>query len=933
MKQRQIVRQGRRVAMTALGLLMCAWTLQSCKDDDLLLTGQPSWLGNSIYERLSDEGQYKTMLRLIDDLGQHDVLSQTGSKTIFAANDSAFQVWFKNNLWGVSSYEQLSLSQKKLLLNNSMVNNAYLIELLSNVSANPPKEGLCMRRETATSIYDSVEVITPDMMPNTKAWAKYKEAGKSIRVMKDATTAPMIHLLPAYMQHYVVTGKDLETLTNNQSSSTKDAWVNGKRVVERDITCKNGYIQKVDGVIESSPNMAEIIRNHSNMSMWSGLLDRFSAPYYDNTVTKEFNRLYDNKDSVYVLRYFSTLSAGARSNDEDPDKEAVDALLKFDPGWNQYMYTNTMDYDLHYDCGVMLVPTDKALSDWWETEGRDLQDNYKTWDSIPNSIIAKLINVNMLESFTSSLPSKFYMVTNDAKETLGITAEDIDSCFMGCNGLVYLTNKVFTPAEFSSVAYPALAHEKTMNVIYWSLSGGELSCLTNQPATVTYNNNFPNYLPYLLSMDSYYSMLLPTNDAMLWYVDPVYYGQEDRETGMDAPTVLAFYYNKRKKIDQRVQAYRYKSLIDEDGNITIDPQPLQSTVPDEIIQDRLKRLVNELIIVGNIEDGHEYYKTKAGSLVRVTHDGGRLAVEGGWQMEKNHKKLGINSDEIFTKKNGKSYQLNDQMPLSAQNSVYLTLKNHPEFLRFFDLIDDENAGLMSEKDASRSAAMSNQGNKNITLMDNFNYSVYVPTNESIDELIEKGLLPTWEDYRKIKNDEDWYGDSTSKRDSAMAVVKNLIVNFLRYHIHDHSVAINMSPEYFDEQEDGTRVPLYITDFESMTRNPKTGRFYPIRVDYNKDQMLLRDVRAIDYMRKNPNATQTPYDIHVVKDNNLYNMICREYWIQNADAKASAKIYSVSDAVVHQIDKPLQYAEMTSWEEILNQQFGRPIGGTNSSRRK
>ena len=933
MKQRQIVRQGRRVAMTALGLLMCAWTLQSCKDDDLLLTGQPSWLGNSIYERLSDEGQYKTMLRLIDDLGQHDVLSQTGSKTIFAANDSAFQVWFKNNLWGVSSYEQLSLSQKKLLLNNSMVNNAYLIELLSNVSANPPKEGLCMRRETATSIYDSVEVITPDMMPNTKAWAKYKEAGKSIRVMKDATTAPMIHLLPAYMQHYVVTGKDLETLTNNQSSSTKDAWVNGKRVVERDITCKNGYIQKVDGVIESSPNMAEIIRNHSNMSMWSGLLDRFSAPYYDNTVTKEFNRLYDNKDSVYVLRYFSTLSAGARSNDEDPDKEAVDALLKFDPGWNQYMYTNTMDYDLHYDCGVMLVPTDKALSDWWETEGRDLQDNYKTWDSIPNSIIAKLINVNMLESFTSSLPSKFYMVTNDAKETLGITAEDIDSCFMGCNGLVYLTNKVFTPAEFSSVAYPALAHEKTMNVIYWSLSGGELSCLTNQPATVTYNNNFPNYLPYLLSMDSYYSMLLPTNDAMLWYVDPVYYGQEDRETGMDAPTVLAFYYNKRKKIDQRVQAYRYKSLIDEDGNITIDPQPLQSTVPDEIIQDRLKRLVNELIIVGNIEDGHEYYKTKAGSLVRVTHDGGRLAVEGGWQMEKNHKKLGINSDEIFTKKNGKSYQLNDQMPLSAQNSVYLTLKNHPEFLRFFDLIDDENAGLMSEKDASRSAAMSNQGNKNITLMDNFNYSVYVPTNESIDELIEKGLLPTWEDYRKIKNDEDWYGDSTSKRDSAMAVVKNLIVNFLRYHIHDHSVAINMSPEYFDEQEDGTRVPLYITDFESMTRNPKTGRFYPIRVDYNKDQMLLRDVRAIDYMKKNPNATQTPYDIHVVKDNNLYNMICREYWIQNADAKASAKIYSVSDAVVHQIDKPLQYAEMTSWEEILNQQFGRPIGGTNSSRRK
>ena len=106
-----------------------------------------------------------------------------------------------------------------------------------------------------------------------------------------------------------------------------------------------------------------------------------------------------------------------------------------------------------------------------------------------------------------------------------------------------------------------------------------------------------------------------------------------------------------------------------------------------LICDRLKRLVNELIIVGNIEDGHEYYKTKAGSLVRVTHDGGRLAVEGGWQMEKNHRRLYVDNNEIFVKKNGKSYQLNDQMPLSAQNSVYLTLKNNEEFSEFFDLID------------------------------------------------------------------------------------------------------------------------------------------------------------------------------------------------------------------------------------------------------
>ncbi len=156
-------------AVACCGLLLGAWSLQSC-EDEYLLTGQPEWLGNSIYEQLKDNGQYTTLLHLIDDLGQTEVLSHTGSKTLFAADDEAFAKWFESNSWGVRNYNQLSLAQKKLLLNNSMINNAYLIELLSNVSGTPPMEGLCMRRETATSIYDSVYIMRPTEMPNTPQW-------------------------------------------------------------------------------------------------------------------------------------------------------------------------------------------------------------------------------------------------------------------------------------------------------------------------------------------------------------------------------------------------------------------------------------------------------------------------------------------------------------------------------------------------------------------------------------------------------------------------------------------------------------------------------------------------------------------------------------------------------------------------------------------
>lgn len=862
----------RKFAMLGCGLLMGVWSLQSCEDENIL-TGQPSWLGESIYAQLQKEGEYSTLLRLIDDLDQKEVLSHTGSKTLFAANDEAFQKWFEKNTWGVKSYNQLSLAQKKLLLNNSMINNAYLIELLSNVSGTPPMEGLCMRRETATTIYDSVHVMSPAEMPNNYTWQKYRDGNKRIPILMDATTAPMIHFLPAFMQYYNITNEDLAILTNHQASSINEAWVNGKRILDHDITCKNGYIHKVDGVIESSPNMAEILRQHPQMSMWSHLIDRFSAPYYEDAATKQYNRLYNNEDSVYSLRYFSKNSVGQVANDTDPDKEAVTALLSFDPGWNQYMYVNTMDYDLHYDAAAMIVPTNEALTKWWNNEGRDLQTEYKEWDSIPDATLAKLLNVNMLPTFTNAIPSKFDNVLNDAKEPLGIKKEDVDSCFMGCNGVVYLVNKVFTPAEYSSVAYPALAHASTMNIIYWAID--EL-----------------NFLPYLLSMDSRYSLLLPTNDGMMYYIDPAFYGKVENSTGYEAPSLLEFYYDPTKPQADRVQARRYNCTIDEEGNI-IQGARTQATVSRSVINDRLRRLMDQLIIVGDVEDGHEYYKSKGGTLLHVQKmsDGeNKLAFAGGWDLEHN-RSLKVKEGEIYTKVNGKSYQVNERMPLAAQKSLYLTLKGNDMFSKFLDLIDYDDTGLMISKLSNKyNAGLSDQGSKNFRLFDNYNYTVYVPTNESIQKLIDQGILPTWEDY-EAQTEEIWGTEALA--DSARNVLKNIIVDFVRYHVQDHSVAVNMAPE------NGT----YQNVYESMMRNPETGRFYPLHSNAAGGQLSVTDVMG--------NVR------HVITRDGLYNQICRDYWFDGAVGSNTATIFMTSDAVVHLIDDALYYKNMTPWRQQLN----------------
>jgi hypothetical protein len=145
-------------------MLMVLLTFSACDQypyDDK----EPEWLGSSIYEYLKSDGNYSNYTRMIEDLGYIEVLSTTGSKTLFVANDSAFEEFYNSNPWGVKSYEELTRAQKSLLLNFSMINNAYLIEMLANYNNNGMKEGAAMRRVTAVSVLDSVPFARPESLP------------------------------------------------------------------------------------------------------------------------------------------------------------------------------------------------------------------------------------------------------------------------------------------------------------------------------------------------------------------------------------------------------------------------------------------------------------------------------------------------------------------------------------------------------------------------------------------------------------------------------------------------------------------------------------------------------------------------------------------------------------------------------------------------
>ena len=597
----------------------------------------------------------------------------------------------------------------------------------------------------------------------------------------------------------------------------------------------------------SSDNMAQIVRSHANMSQWSTLMDRFCAPYYEEQATQDYNRLYGTKDSVFVLRYFS--SQNKQELDADPNGQPVVSMLSYDPGWNHYMYTNTAGKDLHYDCGALLVPTNKALEYWWNHDGLALQDQYHSWENVPDQVLVELINVNMIPEFISTVPSKFSNIVNDAKVEMGVKKSDVDSCFMGCNGVVYLTNKVFAPATYSSVAFPALVHTETMNIIYWGIDK-------------------LGFKPYLNSMDSYYSFFIPTNTAMLRYIDPCSYGS--------SITVLyEFYYDYDRN---KVGARRYKYDLETN---TVGEALSNATTSQ--VENRLTDILDNLIVVGNVEDGNTFYRTKGGATIRIEGNNmaGSMTVEGGLQIEQ-QRTVGVTQIFDQTKNgNGKVYVLEEEVPSSGRKSVYKTLSEQEEYARFFQLLS---GGDPDSTQYNLTASMIEEKYScvdfNIRLFDNYHYTVWVPTNESLDQLHQQGVLPYWEDLEK-QTDEAWGGD----RDAAKRMkykIRQRILDFLRYHIQDYSVFMGQG------SVNGR--------YETSKLNTVNKKFYSLHVDADNTHINVTDI--LNNKRR-----------VLTNNKKLYNNMCREYLFTNKDPESAANgnLYSSSYAVVHLIDGPLFFS--------------------------
>ena len=858
--EKRFWRRGRHLMLAAGVLLAGGSGLGSCSQYDLDEKTPDGW-NSSIYSWLDEQGTFTNTVRMIDDLGYRDVLAKTGSKTLFVADDAAYERFYRNNEWGVRSYDQLSTSQKKMLLFGSMIDNSFQVQALSSTEG--PVEGNCMRRQSSLSIYDTVPVMHRDDIPDAIYWRSYRDRDNLV-VMHDMTPTPLIHFIERHMSNKQITNEDYDFLFNHTTHrQSGDASVNGSQIVEQNIRCLNGFINRMSEVMTPLPNMADIINSKKNTSTFAHLLERYSVlDYCGDEVTRSYNANRGTEvDSVFQLRYFAKRSQGGREfTSTHNQKSQANGELPFDPGWNSYFIVSSEGNEtaLQQDMAVMLVPSNEALNDYWENgAGAALRKSFGSWDNVPYSTLTEFLKANMLSSFISSVPSKFQYILNDAADPMGITEEHIDSVWLACNGAVYLTNHVFTPTSFVSVMYPTVV-DQNMSIIHWAIE--QL-----------------NYGAYLNSLNSRYSFFLPSNGALLEYIDPVSYGKPQRQ-------LLRFHYDPSKKNNE---VYASIHNIDPETGIAGDSIGVYTnsggkSLDGNPILNRLYNILDDHVVIGDVEDGHEYYRTKGGSTLRVRNvsQGAQgMLVEGSRQVNGETPSVPVNYVYDQTNGgNGKTYILEQGPVLGTRQTVFNLLGQHPEFSRFRELL--EGSDLLETIHDGRFAC----SDTCISVFNNFHYTIYVPTNESIDALIAAKKLPTWDDVAVL--------DTLSGEQKEKAQLYTRQINeFLRYHIQDNALFIGADNTTGNDaaNADGTSTTEFETAF--IDKKSKTFNKLAITTDKAGSSISVRD--------KAGNIR------HVMTDRNgLYNLMALEYTYNSSSKSSATIIHNSSSAVIHLIDGPL-----------------------------
>jgi uncharacterized surface protein with fasciclin (FAS1) repeats len=258
-------------------------------------------------------------------------------------------------------------------------------------------------------------------------------------------------------------------------------------------------------------------------------------------------------------------------------------------------------------------------------------------------------------------------------------------------------------------------------------------------------------------------------------------------------------------------------------------------------------------------------------------------VKGGGDISKGTQS---NTTTVFRQFNGSTFFIDKQIQ-PALRSVYKILSETPEFSAFFELLNGVPEGNIVQIFAQQGI------DYRIKFFNAFRYTIFVPTNDAIQNAITSQTIKTWEEIDLLSGQE---------REDEI----ERLINFLKYHFQDNSL-------FFGDSFSGNYQSATLkTDVTQTHFGTVRNKYYKLGVTGTSGSMKI----TMDTPVGKPLRTA-----NVVTDGGLYNIIAKDYIFSRVPSAykyvdgtgpianplfSTSAISTSASAVIHQIDNVLTF---------------------------
>lgn len=307
------MRRTNQLALFALTVSL----LFACKEEEKFDKYQrPDWLAGKIFTQLEDSVIFTTFAECLRLTGYDTIINTSGSYTIFAPNNTAFDLFFQENP-DYNSVSDIPLSELKDIVKYHIVQNPWTKAQLRSLDVwgwiDPTDETNDKPRgfKRETLLFDK------DIKYGTRIVGR---AGEEDVILTDTLNSPWYRRVATdsrkfapiffkeYFDIYDLSTSDYTFYYGRSFEDNSDIFYHSAKVIGNEIFAENGFIYNIDRVVLPAKNAYQILQTEypdKSYSKFLSIVNRF--PNFDYNDQKTFDQpgaeLGLDVDSLFDLTF------------------------------------------------------------------------------------------------------------------------------------------------------------------------------------------------------------------------------------------------------------------------------------------------------------------------------------------------------------------------------------------------------------------------------------------------------------------------------------------------------------------------------------------------------------------------------------------------------------------------------------------------------